>query len=94
MRNGHPFPNIHGISAVAYDTAPNCTYSAPIDIQVGGPLVVQVAAPANNAVFGASNNNITISGNATRDGVPASITQMRFYRNSVLLGTVTSAPYT
>ncbi|MEI7702811.1 MAG: Ig-like domain-containing protein, partial [Planctomycetia bacterium] len=67
------------VAAVAYDTAPNYTYSTPVPIQVGGPLVVQVASPAANSLI-AAGSNVTITGSATRDGATAPITSMRFYR--------------
>ena len=84
---------LYAVSAVAYDTAPNNAASSAVSVQVGSPLVVQITTPASGAVIPVG-TNVTITGAATRDGIAAPITSMRFYRNGTELGIKTAAPYT
>ncbi len=80
----------YSLTAIATDDAGGTTTSAPVAIKVDAAPVVNLTAPANNAVFAAP-AAIALSAAAT-DTVGA-VAKVDFYQGTTLIGTATAAPY-
>ncbi|GMT96376.1 hypothetical protein KH5H1_04950 [Corallococcus caeni] len=80
----------HTLKAIAYDTASNSATSQVLTVTISNdstPPTVALVSPVSGAVV---SGTILLSANASDNVGVASV---RFYINSVLLGTVSSAPY-
>jgi len=81
---------VHTLTARATDNLGGTTTSAAVSVTVDAPPVVNLTAPANNAIF-ASPATIALSASAT-DAV-GTITRVDFYQGTSLIGSVTAVPY-
>ena len=89
--NWNPAPGSYALTAVATDGDGATTESAPVNVTVtSAPPTANITSPANNALFTAP-ANITI--NATATDSDGTVAKVDFYRNSTLIGTDTTSPY-
>ncbi len=80
----------YSLTAKATDNRGAITTSSAITVISNAPPSVSITAPTNNAVFTAP-ANITITANASdTDGT---ITQVEFYRDTTLIGSDNTSPY-
>jgi sulfur relay (sulfurtransferase) complex TusBCD TusD component (DsrE family) len=84
-----PTIGTHSLTAVATDNRAATTTSSAVSITVHNPPTVSITSPTNGSIF-VSSSPIAINADASDDG---SVTQVDFYRDGVLIGTDTSAPY-
>ena len=84
----------YALTAKATDNSGGVTTSAAVNITVTGIInlapSVSITSPANNASFVAP---ATVSIAATAADADGTITKVDFYRGTILLGTLTVAPY-
>src|SRR5688500_11583032 len=81
----------YSLTARATDNLGATATSAPVPIVVNAPPAVTMTGPANSALFTAP-AAITLTADATdTDGTVA---RVEFFRDAVLIATVTSVPYT
>ena len=87
-----PAAGSYSLTAVATDSFGLATTSGPVSITVNThvPPTVSLTAPANGSVLPAP-ASVTLAANATAN--TGSIANVQFFQGLVLLGTVTSAPY-
>ncbi len=85
-------PGNYVIAAKATDNGGAVTTSSPVNIIVKNPIlpIVNITSPANNSSFNPL-SSITITADATDSN--SSISKVEFYKDTVLLGTSTSSPY-
>jgi len=83
-------PGTYSLTAMATNDAGGTTTSAPVAIKVDAAPVVNLTAPANNAVFAAP---AAIALSAAATDTVGTITKVDFYQGTTMIGTSTAAPY-